>query len=149
MDEECLDAGAPFCEPMLGECVGCDGLEDGDAACAGVDANAPLCVGGDCVACTAEDVSVCDALALVCDQEMNACVPCTEHDQCGEAACNLFDGTCLPADAVARVGPGQEYTTIGAAVDSFAAGEQGTVIVFDGSYNEPITIDGGRVIAFL
>ncbi|MEX1367561.1 MAG: hypothetical protein AB1Z98_30815, partial [Nannocystaceae bacterium] len=28
-------------------------------------------------------------------------------------------------------------------------GEQGTVIVFDGSYNEPITIDGGRVIAFL
>ncbi|MEX1369175.1 MAG: hypothetical protein AB1Z98_38965, partial [Nannocystaceae bacterium] len=94
MDEECLDAGAPFCEPTAGECVGCDGLKDGDAACAEADANAPLCVGGDCVACTADDTSVCDALALVCDEDTNACVPCTEHDQCGEAACNLFDGTC-------------------------------------------------------
>ncbi|MEX1362178.1 MAG: hypothetical protein AB1Z98_03585, partial [Nannocystaceae bacterium] len=144
-----MDAAAPFCETASGECVGCDGLEDGDGACAELDANAPLCFEGGCVACTTMDPSVCEAQGLVCDDETNTCVPCTEHDQCGEAACNLFDGTCLPADAVVRVGVGRDYTTIEAAVSSFGAGEMGTIVVFDGSYNEPITIDGGRVIAFL
>ncbi|MCA9648306.1 MAG: hypothetical protein KC501_00260, partial [Myxococcales bacterium] len=150
-NEDCMDAGAPFCEPASGECVGCDGLDDGDGACAELDANAPLCVGATCVACTAEDTSVCDAQALVCDEESNTCVPCTEHDQCGEAACNLFEGTCLPADAVTRVGPGQEYTTLSAAVMSFPAGSEGTIIVFTGmpDYNEAVTVDGGRTLALL
>lgn len=147
---DCEDASAPFCEPVSGECVACDGTDDPDGACAGLDPTMPLCVAGTCVQCTAAAPDACMGKTPVCDDAANTCVPCTEHDQCGDAACNLFSGACLPADAVVHVGAGQEYATISAAVMSFAAGAEGTIIVHAGaSYDESISVNGGRVLAFL
>jgi hypothetical protein len=149
VNEDCPDAAAPFCEPVSGECVGCDGIDGSDAACAGLDPGAPLCVGGACVQCTAAALEACTGKTPVCDDATNTCVPCTAHNQCGDAACNLFTGACLPADAVVHVGPGQRLTTLNAAIDSFAEGVEGTLVVHQGSYNEAATVDGGRVLAFL
>ncbi|MEM9456661.1 MAG: hypothetical protein AAGF11_20955 [Myxococcota bacterium] len=146
-NEDCTDAGAPFCEPMSGDCVTCGGAPDG--ACAGLDPTAPLCVEDQCVQCTAAVPDACTGDTPVCDEMANTCVPCTEHGQCGDAACNLFTGACLPADAVARVGPGQEHTTLGDALGTFGPGAEGTIIVHAGNYNESITVGGGRVLAFL
>ncbi|MCX4240145.1 hypothetical protein [Paraliomyxa miuraensis] len=85
----------------------------------------------------------------MCD-DANTCVPCTEHEQCGEAACNLFTGGCLPADAVVHVGGAMpDFATIAAAVASFDMMMEGTIIVHAGSYNEALTVNGGRVLAFL
>jgi hypothetical protein len=47
------------------------------------------------------------------------------------------------------VGPGQEFTELGAAIASFVAGAEGTIVVHQGSYNEGTTVNGGRVLAFL
>jgi hypothetical protein len=146
---DCTDAAAPFCEPVSGECVACDGTEDPDGACAGLDPGMPLCVGGACVQCTAAAAQACTGETPVCDDASNMCVPCTAHDQCGEAACNLFTGACLPADAVVHVGPGQRYTTLGEAVDSFDAGAEGTIVVHQDNYDEAATVDAGRTLAFL
>jgi hypothetical protein len=149
-NEDCSDAAAPFCEPVSGECVGCDGTDDPDGACTELDPGQPLCVGGACVACTAENPAACTGETPVCDDASNTCVPCTEHGQCGDAACNLFTGACLPGDAVVHVGVGQDFTTIDAAVDSFDAMTAGTIIVHAGAYNDQaVQVDGGRVLAFL
>lgn len=147
--EECLDPAAPICDAALGECVPCDPAAGGDAACAEADTGTPACLDGVCVECTAGVLDACQGVTPVCDEETNECAPCTEHDECGDAACNLFTGACLPADAVVRVGVGQDFSSIGAAIDSFAAGEEGTIIIEQGDYNEAETVDGGRVLAFL
>lgn len=148
-NDDCTDAATPFCEPVGGECMACDGLAEPDAACAELDSTAPLCVGGACVQCTAAAQEACTGTTPVCDDASNTCVPCTAHEQCGEAACNLFTGACLPADAVVHVGPGQRFTSLGAAIDSFGAGAEGTIIVHQANYDEAATVDGGRVLAFL
>lgn len=146
---DCMDAAAPFCEPVSGECVACDGAADPDTACVELDPGMPLCVGGACVQCTAAATDACTGATPVCDDTTNTCVPCTAHDQCGQPACNLFTGACLPVGAVVHVGPGQTFMTLGAAVDSFAAGAEGTIVVHGDTYNEAVTVDGGRVLAFL
>lgn len=150
-NEDCLDAAAPFCEPVSGECVGCEGTDDPDGACAGLDPGLPLCVGGACVQCTAENPAACTGETPVCDEATSTCVACTEHGECGEAACNLFTGACLPGDAVVHVGGATpDFATIDAAVSSFDAMTEGTIVVHaGGSYDESITVDGGRVLAFL
>lgn len=149
-DEECTNAAAPFCEPVSGECVACDGVEDPDAACAGEDPAAPLCVGGTCVQCTAAAPEACTGKTPVCDEETNTCVPCTAHAECaGGAACNLYIGACLPAGAVVHVGPGQTFGTLGEAISSFGAGAEGTIVVHQADYNEAATVDDGRTLAFL
>ncbi|MCX4239113.1 hypothetical protein [Paraliomyxa miuraensis] len=48
-----------------------------------------------------------------------------------------------------HVGPGQTYTTIGAAVSSFDMMTEGTIIVHQANYDEAVTVDGGRVLALL
>ena len=148
-DQDCPDAAAPFCEPVSGECVRCDGVKDPDGACAELDPMAPLCVEGDCVQCTAAAPEACMGTTPVCDDASNTCVPCTEHGQCGEAACNLYTGACLPGDAVVHVGPRQDFETLGEAVSSFAPTAEGTIVVHQANYDEAITVDGGRVLAFL
>jgi hypothetical protein len=148
-DEDCPDAAAPFCAVGSGACVACDGTDDPDAACAGVDPSLPLCVGGACVQCTEANATACTGKTPVCDEASNTCVPCTAHDQCGEAACNLYVGACLPADAVVHVGPGEEHATLGEAVAVFGPEEQGTIVVHAGTYNEAVTVGSGRVLAFL
>ncbi len=77
--EDCTDAAAPFCEPVGGVCVACDGVEDGDAACAELDPGMPLCVAGDCVQCTAVAPEACTGETPVCEEATNACVPCVAH----------------------------------------------------------------------
>lgn len=146
-DEECEDAAAPFCGAS-GECVTCDGTVDPDGACAGSDPAFPVCVNGGCVQCTAAASDACSGTTPVCDEVTNVCV-CTEHDQCGEAACNFFTGACLPADAVVHVGSEQDFGTLTAAVASFVKGTEGTIIVHQGNYLGSVTVDGDRVLAFL
>src|SRR5690606_26619715 len=118
-----------------------------NGACAGVDAELPLCAGGQCVECTAVDATQCTGTTPICELETNACVPCTEHEQCGEAACNLYTGACLPGDAVVHVGGRKpDFVTLGDAVESFGEGAEGTIVVHGTDYNEPVTVDGGRML---
>lgn len=149
-DDECTEPGAPFCG-VMGECGACDGTADPDAACVSDDPGLPLCVGGACVQCTAAAPEACAGMTPLCDDATNTCVPCTEHGQCGEAACNLFTGACLPgdADAIAHVGPGQEFASLSLAVASVPAGAEGTVVVHQASYDEAVMVSGNRTVAFL
>ncbi|MCB9567265.1 MAG: hypothetical protein H6710_08665 [Myxococcales bacterium] len=90
----CEEPSAPYCDPS-GACVGCSSI-----ACADVDAAAPLCdrESGRCVTCTAADTSACAGGTPICSD--GACVPCTEHSQCGGGACNLASGECFGGDAL-------------------------------------------------
>ena len=157
-NEDCPDAAAPFCEPVSGECVACDGTEDPDGACAGLDPMAPLCVGGACVACTPENPVVCEEQLLLCDGGTNSCVPCTEHGQCGSGACELAVGRCFPSDFVVRVDgdevamPPMLYETVADAVAA-VEGTHGVIVVheLDGAapYTESVIIDADKTIALL
>lgn len=148
--DECTDPDAPFCG-VSGECGTCDGTEDPNGACAERNPGLPICDEGACVQCTPENPSACTGETPVCDGAMNTCTGCTAHEQCGEAACNLFTGACLPADTVVHVGPGQTFTTLGGAVASFGPEAEGTIIVHITplGYNEAVLVGGGRVLAFL
>ena len=150
-NEDCPDAAAPLCEPSSGECVRCDAFgAEGDAACAELDPASPVCLDGACVQCTAAAPEACTGMTPICDDDTNTCVPCNAHDQCGEAACNLFTGACLPADAVVHVGGAMpDFATIADAVASFDMMTEGTIIVHQADYNEAVTVDGGRVLALL
>jgi hypothetical protein len=159
-DEECTDPDAPFCGTS-GECGTCEATADPDGACAGLDPLLPLCVGSECVACTPENPIVCDDQLLLCDGTTNACVPCTEHAQCGSGACELAVGRCFPEDFVVRVDgdpgamPMPDYTSIAAAVAAVDDGAHGVIIVHeygaDGltPYTGNVLIDGGKTIALL
>ena len=160
---DCPDAAAPLCEPSSGECVTCDAFgAEADAACAGLDPMAPLCVSGTCVACTPENPIVCDDQLLLCDGGTNSCVPCTEHGQCGSGACELAVGRCFPDDFVVHVDgdptamPMPDYTSINAAVDAVDDGTHGVIIVHEldgaGSYQTAgmgLRINGGKTVALL
>ncbi|MEX1367087.1 MAG: right-handed parallel beta-helix repeat-containing protein [Nannocystaceae bacterium] len=148
-DDDCPDATAPFCEPASGECVSCDGTTDPNAACASLDPSQPVCVDGSCEQCTAAAPDACGGDTPVCDDATNTCVGCTEHAQCGEAACNFYTGACLPSDAVVHVGPGQDFLTLVSAVSSFDDGTEGTIIVHEADFLEAVTVDQMRVLAFL
>lgn len=147
-NEDCPDAAAPFCEPDSGECVRCDGLGDGDAACAGVDPLIPLCVDGACVECTPQDPLVCDDQLLLCDAATNACVACTAHEQCAAGACDVSEGRCFDPDNVLLVGMGQPYMSITAALDDVGAMMlDPAVLVLHGgaSFDETATVSAGTL----
>lgn len=128
-----------------------DGSETTAGECGSCPTNTPVCVDGDCVECTVEDLGACDAGTQICDEISNTCLTtmCDSHDDCGEAGCNFYEGICLPADAVVHVGPGAEYTSITAAVEAFRPGQEGTVVVHQGIYADPVIADGDRVLAIL
>jgi len=151
--EDCDVLDAPYCADT-GVCVPCNQAPvsaDGDAACAALEPALPACApDGSCVQCTSQNPTACIDTTPVCDDSSFTCVPCDAHDQCLPAACNLFTGACLPKDEVYHVGPGQEYSSIAAAVASFTAiGDQGTLILHSNSYNEAVIVDNDRVLAFL
>jgi hypothetical protein len=153
-NEDCLDAATPFCEPVSGVCVSCDGMADPDGACAGADPLRPLCTDGTCVACTPENPLVCDEQLLLCDGGTNACVPCTEHEQCGSGACELAMGRCFPPDTVVHVDGdgGQDFPSVAAAVASIGAGLQGVIVVHEqnsGLGYSGTLIDEGKIIALI
>jgi len=147
---DCSDARAPFCNPE-GVCVGCNALMDGDGACAEINPENPLCVGGECVACTESVPDACEGIAPVCDDPSHTCVACSDHAQCGDAGCNYFTGACLPASEIVHVGgPVPDFATLTGAIASFADGDEGTIIVHEGgAYSEAVTVGGGRVLAIL
>lgn len=145
------DAGgaAPFCSPDSGMCVPCSMMPQPDDACAAVDGMRPLCRDDVCVQCTPDEADACMDGTPICDGELGSCVPCTAHDQCpGGAGCNLFDGECLPSDAVVMAGPTGDYTSLALAVAGLGAGD-GTIIVQQASFDEPVVVSGTRVIAFV
>lgn len=146
--DDCPGA-APVCDSVTGQCIPCDAAVDPDAACAALDPEMPVCSHGICVECTASVTSACTGIDPMCDVETETCIPCTRHDQCGEAACNLFTGSCLPEEAVVHVGPGQWFPTLSSATESFEPGAEGTIIVHLDSYDESVTVEEGRVLAFL
>jgi hypothetical protein len=150
-DDEC-GGGAPFCGPA-GICVGCDGMDDPDAACEGAGAALPLCFEGACVACTAESAGACGGTTPVCDEDTLSCKACAYHFECPDSACNALTGACLDAPQV-DVGPGQTFTTIAAALSSVGADEEAVFVVRNNTGNDPYfgslaTIGGGRVVALL
>ncbi|MCX4247878.1 right-handed parallel beta-helix repeat-containing protein [Paraliomyxa miuraensis] len=137
-------ADAPTC--VDGECVPCD--EGDPKACAGRDE--PVCLAGSCVSCTEDDLGACSEGIEVCDPGTNTCLTlCSTHEECGEAACSMFEGVCLPMDSVVHVGPGQTFGSIANAVASFGAGGRGTIIVHQGTYAQSLVIDEGQVLGIL
>ncbi len=134
----------PFC--IGGECMPCS-MKEPLATCA-EDPELVCDPSGACVVCSVEDASACGGATPVCDAETNLCIPCTEHAQCGEAACNLFTGACVEG-MVVTVGVGQMETTITAAMAAITPGGGGTIIVHSGTYNEDVTVMGGPIVAFL
>lgn len=154
-NEDCDDPGAPFCEPVSGECVTCAATADPDGACAGSDPTAPLCVDAACVQCTAENTAVCDELHLLCDDESHVCVPCAAHEQCASGACDLAVGQCFPDGLVVHVDGdgGADFMTVTAAVADVADGADGIIVVHELDSGAPyvgsVLLDGGKRIALL
>jgi hypothetical protein len=148
-DQDCDDGARPFCSPVLQECVSCSGMPQPHEACESANPAFPACSEGACVECTAGVTTLCTGNTPVCDEATNTCARCTDHAQCGEAACNLFTGACVDGPTV-TVGPaGADYTTLGGAVSAVTASGGGTIVVAQGIYDEAITINEGTVVAFL
>lgn len=152
-NEECMDPAAPFCEPVSGECVTCAATDDPDGACAGLDPGAPLCVGGACVQCTAENPAACDEQLLLCDDASNTCVQCAAHDECASGGCELAVGRCFPPGDVLHVDGdgGADHSTVTAAVATVADGAFAVIVVHGldsgGAYQGSVILDGGKTIA--
>ncbi|WAS98382.1 hypothetical protein [Nannocystis punicea] len=51
---------------------------------------------GKCVECTPDQAQQCSGNTPACDPETHTCVPCTEHSQCPNSACDIFEGSCFP-----------------------------------------------------
>ncbi|WP_266214334.1 hypothetical protein [Paraliomyxa miuraensis] len=82
-----------------------------------------------------------------CDPITNTCIPCSEHEHCGPAACNLFTGACVEG-MVVTVGVGQMQPNLTSALTAVSAGGGGTIIVSEGTYNEALVVNG-IIVAFL
>ncbi|MCX4240016.1 hypothetical protein OEB96_05275 [Paraliomyxa miuraensis] len=139
---ETCTGNTPFC--VGGECMRCSS-DDPLTTCGGSLVCAP---NGACVECTTEEDGACTVDSPYCDPITNTCMPCSEHEHCGPAACNLFTGACV-GGMVVTAGAGQQYPTLAAAVAAVNAGGGGTIIVATGSYDEEVIIGGGAIIAFL
>jgi hypothetical protein len=177
-DDECTDAIEAFC--VEGACVSCSDTDSPDETCADADATAPLCVAGSCISCAdaADPDDVCSAADpdlpacldgqcvqcsesndTLCSGDTPACVagecaPCSFHFECPDSACHLWTGACLDATP-ATVGPdpAHDYATLGAALQSVAAGEEAVFILHDNTndapYVESLLIENERVVAVL
>lgn len=144
--EDCLDPAMPFCD-MSGACVACDGMPEPDLACAGADANLPVCFEGACVACAEGKTDACVGTTPICNADTNMCEGCSEHDQCPDSACNMAEGNCMDPGVIVHVdgdfancvaSDGSEampYCTIGAALG--AAGDEVLVTLHELDNDDP------------
>ncbi|MEM9459086.1 MAG: right-handed parallel beta-helix repeat-containing protein [Myxococcota bacterium] len=150
------DSGSSSTGPDPMECEAPDGQPDPVCPLA-----TPFCVGGSCAPCSAGgDCAAIDPTTPVCGPG-DVCLPCVAHSECpGNAACHLFEGSCLPSDRVyyvdpdANCGPGDATEMMPACSiqEAFgaASGEpQVTIRLDEDVYFEDITISAGRVIAIL
>ena len=157
-DDECTDAAAPFC--VEGACSPCSATDDPVAACQGLDATTPLCIGDVCVACS-EQPTDCTGTTPICDDDSGACLPCTEHGQCPDSACHAFEGSCLDPTNVLYVNNGvpaggdgsmdMPFSTLADAIAAVPGGAEGTIRVDETimTYSEALLVDGDKVIAIL
>jgi hypothetical protein len=142
-------ATAPFCDAATHECVGCDEQPDPDGACAELDSDRPLCVGGACVACTAASTTVCDDTNRVCDEETHECMDCTAHEQCATGACELVKGTCFPEGTLQLTADAARNVTV-VVTEDVADGEFAVIRVHATEMaHGSVVIDGGKTIALL
>jgi hypothetical protein len=145
---------AAFC--LFGTCSACDGAPDPNGACFVLtDGEAPVCLDGECVECTSDQLDLCIDAQLACDSSTNTCIPCTHQSQCpGDAGCDVVFGSCLPADAVWHVDGdgGHDFTTIAEAMAEIGDGS-GTIILhennFGQEYPEGISFAGDHALAIL
>lgn len=159
-DNKACDAGK-FC--VNEACVSCDQTDDGDAACAGEDPEAPVCADGTCVECTADNAALCTGTTPVCAD--NACAACTEHSECPETACNFETGACNGLDYVLYVDRAATcdgalgtmdapLCKIGDAFPLMMANDQGvaagwTIKIKAGNYiEEPLVVPDGSAVTF-
>jgi len=159
--DDCPSPEVPACGAE-GECVACNAVIDGDAACDALDAGTDVCsADGVCVECTPERLEACGGRQPIC--VAGSCSPCVAHDQCPAEApaaegpgCDLLEGSCLPADAVLHVdgdGPADADNFADALTDLALLGDRGTIIVHaldnDAPYTEAVSIQGIRTVALL
>ena len=144
--EPCPDTD-PFC--VGGMCTACNNAVSNTSCFEHDEAPGDVCAAdGRCVVCTPDEDSACelDVANPYCDPETNECAPCSEHAHCGMAACNLFNGQCVPGMVVTVLpGPG----ALVAAVNAVTAAGGGTIIVNEGTYDEAITINSNAIVGFL
>lgn len=109
----------------------------------------PVCDDGMCVQCKERQDYACQGATPICDEADNVCVGCTEHAQCGPSACNLFTGACVEGPVVDVGTQTEDYQSLTGALAVLEDG--GTIIVKSrmAPYDETITVDDGRVVAFL
>lgn len=149
-DDDCPAEAAPFCDTSRSECVACSELVDPDAACAGRFPDTPLCEGADCVECRPDDPLACGGEHLLCDEASHACVPCTEHGQCGSGACELAVGQCFAAGAIVEIA-GNAQSLFNAVSNVEPGGSQVFMVhelAGDAAYNG-VLVDQGKTIALL
>lgn len=96
----CEDPATPFC--VADECVSCDQTDAPATACAGLSEDTPVCAGGVCVECSADDHALCQGNTPVCGAD-NSCTACTVHSDCPDTACNLQSGACFGPEYVIYV----------------------------------------------
>lgn len=114
----------------------------------------PLCVAGECVACTSQDATVCEDQLLVCSST-NECVPCTSHLECRSGACDIAAGTCFdPLDVVHVDGDADaraDFTDISSALAAAEADATLVVVVHELDeglpYVDSSVVDGGKTVA--
>lgn len=156
MSGDCSMVGEPLCDGDA--CVGC-----GDAAtasCAADYPETPVCDAGSgaCVECTVGDVSACPAEEPAC--EGGVCVPCDEHEQCPDSACNMSTGACMDVERVwwvdQSVGDGGDGSE-GSPFDQFADvlplignGQEGTIyLATAGPHLGQLVVVNGQTVAVL
>jgi len=147
---------APFCVDK--ECARCGKGEFTSCATAEGAPGTVCSSDGNCVECSAEDATACGGDTPICNTEANVCTACTSHDQCaGNAGCHLFEGSCLPSDAVFMVDvdaamcdqAGQPYCSISGALADAGVGTQATIRVAGGTYVEDVAISPSAVVAIV
>jgi hypothetical protein len=158
VQEDCTDPELPVCG-AAGICVACSDADVSPTACQDVDATRPVCDGGRCVACTADDIGYCGGVTPVCDVASNTCIACTYHLQCPGSACHIDGGSCLDQVPPLHVdaaqpcgGSGEEddpFCAIQDAIDSVASGASAVIFVTQGQYDENLVIGDGKAIALL
>lgn len=146
--DECTDPLLPLCADEV--CVSCQAVVDGDDQCGAKDDALPACgADGNCVECTATLDLACAGETPICDANAQACRGCIAHDECDGTACEFATGGCFDEGCVLDV-PG-DAATIAAAVGMVPANEACVLLLGEAGlndFNESVTINGGRRVAF-
>ena len=137
-------------------CTNCGATPNPNAACASVYPAFPVCVGDECVRCTADNDSDCQGTTPVCDTVAQDCVACSDNSECPDSACDFEQGNCFPTSEVVYVDntfTGCEQLGVGLPALPFCEiadaasviDEIGTIVIAGGTGYGQVTVDGKRV----